>query len=230
MDPAAFSFETATTLISALTLFLSRLDSRRRRSRESPNVQDSLIILSAALLTWLNNAEETNHIVRTWAKGDMPTSRMQQQIAIDRTQQQQMLWIKAKHQERNANSLTRRWLTYGDARPAVEVQVEVQRASMRDVDTILSGRRDSKPLQDIRNLLRLYGPELLKVLDTAITGRKRLLEELGEELRRLREKSPEELAETLKRLESTSRKLRLASKKLDWYIQTKFPLNGTRPL
>ena len=206
MDPATFSLETATTLISALTLFLSRLDSRRRRLAEIPNLRDSLIALSAALIAWIDNARVTNRIVRIWVERAMPPASLQGLLNTDDARFTEII-LAACHN-------------------AVITQAELS----RQLGKILSAKGDAKSWQSVRHLLRLYGPELLQVLDAAIASRGRLLGELGEELIRLRETAPEELAETLERLESTSQKLDLASMMLDEYIREKFPLNEGRSL
>ena len=215
MDPAAFSLETATTFISALTLFLSRLDSRRRLSGEIPNLRNSLIELSAVLLAWVDNAQNTNFFVRQWVeRGDSAN------VIHER--------LKANAARRMQPGHLLRAMAAGT--DGVERALMTQQDRAQAVKKILATRDDAKSWQSVRHLLGLYGPELIQVLDIAIAARGRLLEELGEELVRLRETSPEELANILERLESTSQKLDLASTMISEYIREKFPLNEVRPL
>ena len=205
MDPAAFSLETATALISALTLFLSRLDSRRRRSAEIPNLRDSLIALYDALLNWIAIAQTTDRRMRSWAESGMPNSTIEEILQISSINQPRIVHAMRSQGTNDINRLI-----------VTRAKIATRAAG------ILSG--DAKSWLSVRNLLKLYGPELLQVVDTAIAERRRLIEKLSEELVRLRETSPEELAEALERLESTSQKLRLASTMLSEYIRDNFPL------
>jgi len=101
----------------------------------------------------------------------------------------------------------------------IKRRVGLQGQASRNLTMALSGERNTEPWQSLRYLLRLYGPELIEVVDTASAGRGRLLQELSEELPHLQERSPEELTETLKRLDSTSEKLNLATVRLAEYIR-----------
>ena len=71
MDPATVGFDVVSSLISALSLFLSRLDARRHRSAEPPDLKTSLLQLSKAFDAWEWSMRITNQTVQKWMAGDM---------------------------------------------------------------------------------------------------------------------------------------------------------------
>jgi hypothetical protein len=164
-------------------------------------------MLSAALLRWIGNANITNEAVRGWVDHEIPTRKMHERL-------------------KNATSQIETW----DVIDAILHGTDLKRARLsqvkvaRDAARILSVKDGMEPWQSVRHLLGLYGPELLQVLDSAIATREKLLEELRAQ--RLRKMSGQELAGTLKSLESTSQKLDLASTMLSQYIREKFPLEA----
>ena len=79
----------------------------------------------------------------------------------------------------------------------------------------------------LHDLLDLYGPELLDILETGMAGRQELIGELITELPHLRAEQPESWQATMTRLESTSLELNHASMRLKEYIRSHFPVSGT---
>jgi hypothetical protein len=71
MDPITVGFDAVTALLSALSLFLSRLDTRRHGSIEPPDLKVSLLMLSQAFGAWKENAQYTNLVAQKWMTGDI---------------------------------------------------------------------------------------------------------------------------------------------------------------
>jgi hypothetical protein len=82
---------------------------------------------------------------------------------------------------------------------------------------------DQPEWRNLRHLLNLYGREVLEVLETALRGRRELIDELGAELPQLRAGAPELLQVTVGRLESARDELGLALMQLQEYIREHFP-------
>ncbi len=61
----------ATALTAALTLFFSRLDSRRQHSTEKFDFRAEMWNLSWAVHNWLNHAWTTNNLMQLWAQGNL---------------------------------------------------------------------------------------------------------------------------------------------------------------
>jgi len=102
-----------------------------------------------------------------------------------------------------------------------------QAASMRRAALSLLDENNGKlRWQSARNILELYGKELLGVLEVGIKGRGDLISELIAELPHLREVEATVLQEKLRTLELTNQELDRASTKLDDYIRERFPLGG----
>jgi hypothetical protein len=73
MDPVTIGFDSVTALVSALSLFLSRLDSRRKHSEELPDLKVSLLQLAEAIEAWEHSADVTNFITREWVESNSET-------------------------------------------------------------------------------------------------------------------------------------------------------------
>jgi hypothetical protein len=88
----------------------------------------------------------------------------------------------------------------------------------------LNGESGESRWKSLRRLLKIYGAELLVILENGIGNRRAILEQLFEYMRNFPTMDPEIQLSILAKLESTSQELHRASMALDEYIRINFPI------
>ena len=193
VDPASVVLNGATALTAALTLLFSRIDARRRRREELPDIQLALWQLSKKVFEWATMMSDTNRVMELWARGLLPD--VQAELAL--TGQTNILMQ----------------IAYGD---------EASTMLRWRADVGYLGNEDASwTLQDI---LRLYGPEVMSLLEQAFEHRLALIHWLAAEFPDLRADDPEAITPILTQLYLTKRQLMGASTQLDEYIREHFPI------
>jgi hypothetical protein len=102
-----------------------------------------------------------------------------------------------------------------------------QIAALDEVIEMLGGEGRGFHSGYLRNLLRVYGPEVLEALESGIGQRRELIETLRAELPVLRAGGPKVVQAAVTQLESTCEELTGASRRLDAYLRVHFPLKRT---
>lgn len=140
------------------------------------------------------------------------------------------LWFALVHWRANAeatNRIVQSWMqgnqTIDDVSSAVEYIFKDQLTSMDGAFNLLNLHTPrGAPLREV---LGLYGPEVLDALEAGMGQRRQLLDTLVAELPHLKAEEPQALDAMMTQLESTSRELDDASTRLREYIRNNFPIS-----
>lgn len=107
-------------------------------------------------------------------------------------------------------------------------RLQMQRRTSEQVLTML--RSDSPYAQDLRFFLKLYEPELLTLLDTALASRRELIDKLIAQMPSLRADGAEAMRATSNKLHDTSEQLNQAAERVRLYIRGTFPPGDLRAI
>lgn len=121
------------------------------------------------------------------------------------------------------NSWMQRWaqglMSDEEAARAITGPIRMQVMSSEEVLAML---HEKDRHGNLRHLLKVYGPEVLEVLETGFGQRRAAIDDLAAKLPQLRAGDPEIMQATMTRLESTMKELSDASARLDEYLRVHF--------